>query len=122
MEVTSGTVGKGLQAARRSKGYKSARSFAEAMGMPYSRYVEYEQGRVSLPIGTAWWMADFLGMSIDELVGRESHLSAPAHTREEEELVENFRKMQPHERTAVSLMAASLSENSGVSAHEMGVA
>lgn len=64
-------IGKNLQSARKNAGYKSSNSFADAVNMNRTAYVEYEQGRAALPTYRAWEFADFLGISIDELVGHE---------------------------------------------------
>lgn len=59
-----------LQELRREAGYRSAKAYAEHLGMNPSTYTEYEQGRVSMPIEKAWQIADDLGVSLDELMGR----------------------------------------------------
>lgn len=64
-----------LRRIRKAAGYKSAKAFAEAIGMPPTTYSKYEQaaddGEISMPLKSAWTIADALGCTIDALVGRE---------------------------------------------------
>lgn len=67
---------RGLQRMRRAAGYRSAKDFAEELGIPASTYARYERtpegpDACSIPIRAAWRIADALGCSIDEVVGRE---------------------------------------------------
>lgn len=60
-----------LQAMRKKAGYRSARAFAEHIGMNVATYTDYEQGRHSFTLEKAWEFADLLGCSLDELAGRQ---------------------------------------------------
>lgn len=64
-----------LQQLRRLAGYRSAKDFAERIGIPESTYARYERqpdGPDSgIPLKSAWLIADFLDCSIDLVVGRE---------------------------------------------------
>lgn len=64
-------IGKHLQAARKAAGYKSAKAFAERMGLAPTAYTEYEQGRHMFSIEQGWEFAEVLGIDIDALVGHE---------------------------------------------------
>lgn len=64
------SVGKNLQARRKEAGYKSAKSFAEYIGMETSAYTEYEQGRRSFTYEQAWEFADALNCTLDAIGGR----------------------------------------------------
>ena len=68
--------GRALQRFRREAGYRSAKEFARAIGMPYTTYARYENQDDgpdrAIPMPTAWKLADALGCSIDELVGRSA--------------------------------------------------
>ena len=64
-------IGKHLQLARKAAGYKSAKAFAEEMGLAPTAYTEYEQGRHMFTIEQAWDFAEALGVDIDALVGHE---------------------------------------------------
>ena len=62
----------GLQKMRKAAGWKSARAFAEHIGMPVDTYTQYEQGKRTMNIEVAWDLADYLGCTIDQIAGRES--------------------------------------------------
>ena len=64
-----------LQRLRREAGYRSAKEFAEALGIPGSTYARYERAGdgadCGIPLPAAWQIADKLGCSIDLVIGRE---------------------------------------------------
>ena len=64
-----------LQRLRRHAGYRSAKDFAEELGIPDSIYTHYERAGdgvdCGMPLSTAWQIADKLGCSIDLVVGRK---------------------------------------------------
>lgn len=64
-----------LQRMRREAGYRSAKDFAESVGIPMSTYARYERAgdgpECGIPLPSAWAIADALGCSIDLVVGRE---------------------------------------------------
>lgn len=62
---------KTIQELRRERGYRSAREFADALGISPSSMSRYDNQPESIPTKVAWEMADKLGCSIDEVVGRE---------------------------------------------------
>lgn len=59
-----------LQALRRNAGYRSAKSFAEKLGMNVGTYTSYEQGTRQMSMDVACDICDALGCSLDELAGR----------------------------------------------------
>ena len=65
-----------LQRLRRQAGYRSAKDFAEVLGIPSSTYARYERTGdgvdCGIPLSAAWQIADALGCSIDLVVGREN--------------------------------------------------
>lgn len=65
-------IGRHLQAARKAAGYKSAKAYAEHIGISKDTYTGYEQGRIAFSIETGWLFADDLGVSIDELCGHDT--------------------------------------------------
>lgn len=69
-----------LQRLRRQAGYRSAKEFAEALGIPGSTYARYERAGdgadCGIPLSAAWQIADKLGCSIDLVIGRED-IDAP---------------------------------------------
>lgn len=60
-----------LQALRKKAGFKSAKAFAEKIGMNAYTYTNYEQGKANFTLAQAWEFADLLGCSLDELAGRQ---------------------------------------------------
>lgn len=74
-------IGKSLQQARKAAGFKSAKAFADHLGIPVSKYTEYEQGRHGFTYEQAWIFADALGCTIDEIGGRKTpeHHSPDPH-------------------------------------------
>lgn len=64
-----------LQRMRREAGFRSAKDFAERVGIPMSAYARYERAgdgpECGIPLPSAWAIADALGCSIDLVVGRE---------------------------------------------------
>ena len=69
------SVKRTLQRLRREAGYRSAKEFAEALGIPGSTYARYERAGdgadCGIPLPAAWQIADKLGCSIDLVIGRE---------------------------------------------------
>ena len=69
-----------LQRLRRQAGFRSAKEFAEALGIPGSTYARYERAGdgadCGIPLPAAWQIADKLGCSIDLVIGRED-IDAP---------------------------------------------
>lgn len=69
-----------LQRLRREAGFKNAKDFAKALGIPASTYGRYERAEegpdCGIPLTSAWAIADELGVSIDLVVGRED-IDAP---------------------------------------------
>lgn len=61
-----------LQDLRKGAGYRTAKEFAEALGVPTTTYSRYEATPEKIPLSSAWAIADFLGCTIDEVVGHEA--------------------------------------------------
>ena len=59
-----------LQQIRKERGYKSAKAFAERIGIPVPTYTNYEQGTREIGLQTACELADALECTLDELAGR----------------------------------------------------
>lgn len=82
-----------LQAMRKRAGFKSAKAFAEHVGMSVSTYTKYEQGMSEMSLERAWEFADALDCTLDELAGRnppgESNGCDPTLRR----IAENFESM-----------------------------
>lgn len=93
-------IGKALQRARKNAGFKSAKAFAEHMGLSVGTYTDYEQGRTAFNYEQAWLMADELKCSMDELGGREWPRPGAADPMSPDELalVADFRRMDDGDR------------------------
>ncbi|WP_165043061.1 helix-turn-helix domain-containing protein [Adlercreutzia sp. ZJ138] len=63
-------MAKSIKDLRQEKGFRSAREFADALGIATSSMSRYDRDPESIPLKHAWAMADLLGCSIDEVVGR----------------------------------------------------
>ena len=76
-----------LQRLRREAGYRSAKDFAEQVGIPGSTYARYERAvegpECGIPLSSAWQIADSLGCTIDLIVGREDIDACDAGTIDE---------------------------------------
>lgn len=75
-------MSKTIQELRREKGYRSAREFADALGISPSSMSRYDNQPESIPTKVAWEMADKLGCSIDEVVGRKPVTSGASELQE----------------------------------------
>lgn len=64
-------MAKTLQELRKEAGYKSAKDFAEAIGMSESTYSRYESNPNNINMKAAIKLADFLHCSLDMVMGRE---------------------------------------------------
>ena len=64
-------MAKTIKDLRQEKGYRSAREFADALGIATSSMSRYDKDPEAIPLKHAWAMADLLDCSIDEVVGRE---------------------------------------------------
>ena len=82
-----------LKEIRKAKGYKSAKAFAESIGMQEKTYRNYEQGVRNLYLDVACELCTALGCTLDELVGREK--TALTLTPKETEVVDIMRSVTP---------------------------
>lgn len=71
-----------LQRIRKARGYKSAKAFADFIGMNVYTYTDYEQGRRAVTLETAWEFADALECTLDDLAGREFPVERYADPRQ----------------------------------------
>ena len=63
-------MAKTIKDLREEKGYRSAREFADAVGIATSSMSRYDRDPETIPMKHAIAMANLLGCSIDEIVGR----------------------------------------------------
>lgn len=101
-------IGKHLQKKRQDAGFKSAKAFANYMGLNPNTYTDYEQGRISFSYEQAWQFADALNCTIDEIGGR----IPPSQTRyqdpRQEKLNDSYESLNDDSKTEVSGMVASI--------------
>lgn len=96
-----------LQSIRKDRGYKSAREFAESIGIPVGTYTNYEQGTRMIALDVACELCDALHCSLDELTGRvEYHVVSLEN--DEKRLVDANRELGDRERAALLDMAEKL--------------
>ena len=100
---TKSELGSRIADLRRAAGYRSAKAFAERIGLKPTAYVEYEQGRRSLSYETAWLIADALRITLDEVGGREGkHLDGQdVLSQDERVLLSKYRSLTPGRRDSV---------------------
>lgn len=65
-------IGRNMQSLRKQAGYKSAKAFADEIGINANTYTQYEQGMSGMSYETAWQIADALDCTLDALGGRTS--------------------------------------------------
>lgn len=101
-----------LQEMRKRAGYKSARAFAEKIGMSLNTYNNYEQGATKLTLEKAWEFADVLECSLDELAGRrwppEDLASIDPRRRA---MIESYDSLTDDGKTLASEMVASVARD-----------
>lgn len=64
------TMASALYELRKQAGFKSAKDFAAAEGIPAATYARYESSPDKIPLKSAWQLADRFGVAIDVIVGR----------------------------------------------------
>ena len=100
-----------LQLIRKEAGFKSAKAFAEHMGMSPNTYTAFEQGRHALSLEQAWLFADALGeamgrhVSLDELAGRDWPRIEASLSPEERSLLDAYKTANPQGRAAIMAVA-----------------
>jgi len=105
-------MAKTIQELRREKGFRSAREFADALGISPSSMSRYDNQPDTIPVKVAWQMANILDCSIDEVVGRMPVTSGKSELQEfydglhrwNRGLFDEFREfIEARERRAASL-------------------
>lgn len=101
-------IGARLRMLRKRAGYRSAAAFAKVAGFSTTGYAEYEQGRRGLSYENAWKIADVLGISLDELGGREwPPVGASADPRRQS-MLDSYDALTDDGKTLASEMVASV--------------
>ena len=104
-------IGTRLRALRKRAGYRSAKAFADLLGFPVTRYSEYEQGRIGLSYENAWKIADALGISLDELGGREWPPSGAVADPRRQSMLDSYDALTEDGKTLASEMVASVARD-----------
>jgi transcriptional regulator with XRE-family HTH domain len=76
-------MAKSIQDLRREKGFRNSKEFADALGVSPSSMSRYDKDPTLIPVKVAWAMADLLGCSIDEVLGREHVTSGRSQLQED---------------------------------------
>ena len=101
-----------LQALRKKAGYRSAKAFADKIGMNPYTYTNYEQGKANFTLAQAWEFADVLECSLDELAGRrwppEDLASIDPRRRA---MIESYDALTDDGKTLASEMVASVARD-----------
>lgn len=98
-----------LQDLRKRAGYRSAKAYAEHLGIKVGTYTDYEQGRTVMSLERAWYIADDLDCTLDELAGRDFHPDVGAQPPEVRELAEIYQDANAQGRAAIMAVARSQS-------------
>lgn len=109
-----------LQALRKKAGYKSAVAYAEHIGINPKTYTNYEQGTSPMSVDTAWTIADDLGCTLDELVGREWPEPESDLTAQESRVLDAYRDADVIERRIIE-RAAGIDSGGAVAQSDQGV-
>lgn len=104
-------LGKRLRALRKRAGFRSAKAFAEYAGFTTTGYAEFEQGRSRLTYEKAWKIADALGISLDELGGREWPPSGASIDPRRRAMIESYDALTDDGKTLASEMVASVARD-----------
>lgn len=68
MRITYG--GPSLKNIRKAAGFRTAKDFANSVGIPPTTYARYEQKPNHIPMVTAINLADWFNVPLDEIIGR----------------------------------------------------
>lgn len=101
-----------LQEIRKSAGFKSARAFAEHIGMSVGTYTNYEQGKNGMDAEILWQFADALDCTVDELIGRETP-KPNADDPVQKAIMDAYKSMNEHGRKRLAEEAMMMA-NSGM--------
>lgn len=99
-----------LQNIRKARGFRSARDFANHIGIKPSTYTDYEQGRRVFSLEKAWEFADVLDCTLDELAGRD--FPRPAFTDKDQEALNGYYESMNKEGRGALVDAARLMSGS----------
>ena len=104
-----------LQKLRKEAGFRSAKAFAESLGVPAATYTDWEQGRRLPALDMLWQIADALGdamgrhVSLDELAGRDWPRIETSLSPAERTLLDAYRTANAQGRAAIDAVAGASS-------------
>ena len=106
-----------LREMRKKAGFKTAKSFAEHIGMSENTYRNYENGTRNLYLDVACDLCDALGCTLDELAGRET--AAPVLSPRERAVVDAYRHEDATGRAAIERVCGIKSGEGGPVSREV---
>lgn len=106
-----------LQVQRVKAGYKSAREFADSIGMNLSTYTKYEQGSRGINLEQAREFADALKCRLDDLAdmpsdATESAEEAPEAIDPREKLLSDYDSLTEDRKRTLETVASALAATS----------
>lgn len=97
-----------LKSLRKAKGYSTMLDFCSAIDISFSTYQNYESGKRVPTADILLKLADFYGVSVDYLLGRETEpkpldqlVKINGLTITEEVLLEEYMKLDPQKRKVI---------------------
>ena len=99
-----------LQAQRVKAGYKSAREFADSIGMNLSTYTKYEQGSRGLSLEQAREFADALKCRLDDLADMPSDANKAIDPRAK--LLSDYDSLTEDRKRTLETVASALAATS----------
>lgn len=82
----------------RNKQHLSQVKMAEKLGIPRTTYTHYESGRSEMDYSMLCKLADFFGVTVDELLGRTSSDIFDNARIEQPEILQLYERMTPEEQ------------------------
>lgn len=98
-----------LKSLRKSRGYNNMKEFCDASGISINTYQNYESGKRTPTADILLKLADFYGVTVDYLLGREPQKETPLRTfakgvnlkELEEILIKEYLELNDKQREAV---------------------